>query len=126
EHRAERWVECGDVPVDAAGDQPREMRHFALGKQGVDNFPIGRIPADQEETLQAAWRVLRHRRSPTAPRANAASPVETAVDVSGVPTPASSNAPESSYAQSWMRRSGPNSGLSPNCPLIENERWIQP
>src|SRR5262245_35470500 len=93
EHWTERGVDGGDISVDALTQEPGEMRHLPFGQKRVDHLPVGRVPADQQEPFHAAGRVLRHRRSPTAPRASAANPVETALPGSGVPTPAPRTAP---------------------------------
>jgi hypothetical protein len=63
QHRAERRVERGVVAAYALGQNARQIWHFPPRQQRVDDFPVGGIPADQEETIHCL-RCLR--RAPTA------------------------------------------------------------
>jgi hypothetical protein len=44
-------MQCSDVAAHTTGDELREMGHFARVEQRLDDFPISRIPTDE----QHAW-----------------------------------------------------------------------
>lgn len=41
-------MQCGDLPHRAIFDQALDVRHFAGVHQRIDHFPVGCIPADQQ------------------------------------------------------------------------------
>ena len=49
QHRRDRWVQGGDLASDPGLDEALEVRHFAGVEHGLDDFPVGGIPADEED-----------------------------------------------------------------------------